>query len=707
MKIDFHCHTKQIKSGDGEGRNVTPELFYEKIMNADVRIVAITNHNVFDYEQYLVLRDTVTEICAVWPGVEIDIQGSNNKKFHLIVVANPDNAKIFANRVTELFSGRNLETCKLTLQEVYDALNCCDVIYISHFHKTPEISEEDRLALQNIVGDSSRVFGETADHRSLGVFANHDFNVLIGSDVKDWNHYEECSFAELRLPVDSFAQFCLLAKRDNVVVDTLRNKKQTYELIASPYKNVKFPLQVYADINIIFGQKGTGKSEILRSLYFDMLSKGIACEMYVGSEKDEDFSDLLKIKDMEQDLTMVGASDCESEFRAIFEWCDSVPTLLDNYTNWYRTKDNNANKSRMKITEASNMGEPDLPLLGERTNDLENIKSVIEGIARINTEKYFSTEDAVAIKELLERLRRSIRESLQMDIIEKFAYHLANYSIERIKLHADKNSDTVSKPSSSGFRDFANGRLKIKERIESILKNLELLETNVREYIGELDGKGKIYINKRFRMLCSASKAVEFKIGIMGLRELVALLSKAREQIFTTDLPAILATFTEKCRELKVTSLKAFLGISKQIVLESGDEYKPSNGEKGILLLQQKLGREADAYFLDEPELGMGNSYIDTNIRPLITLLAKRHKVVVVATHNANIAVRTLPYTSIFRVHQNGTYTTYVGNPFNDLLVNIEDAQDIKSWTTESMHTLEGGKEAFYERKNIYESKNN
>ena len=87
MKIDLHCHTKQIKSGDGEKRNVTPEVFREKISNADIGIVAITNHNAFDYEQYIALRDAVSDICAVWPGVEIDIQGSNGKKFHLIVVA--------------------------------------------------------------------------------------------------------------------------------------------------------------------------------------------------------------------------------------------------------------------------------------------------------------------------------------------------------------------------------------------------------------------------------------------------------------------------------------------------------------------------------------------------------------------------------------------------------------------------------------------
>lgn len=144
--------------------------------------------------------------------------------------------------------------------------------------------------------------------------------------------------------------------------------------------------------------------------------------------------------------------------------------------------------------------------------------------------------------------------------------------------------------------------------------------------------------------------------------------------------------------------------MSKQIVTESNEEYTPSNGEKGILLLERTLSEDADAYFLDEPELGMGNSFIDTNIRPMISSLAKRHKTVVIATHNANIAVRTLPYVSILRTHQNGNYNTYIGNPFNDKLKNINDENDIKSWTTESLHTLEGGKEAFYERKSIYET---
>lgn len=45
-----------------------------------------------------------------------------------------------------------------------------------------------------------------------------------------------------------------------------------------------------------------------------------------------------------------------------------------------------------------------------------------------------------------------------------------------------------------------------------------------------------------------------------------------------------------------------------------------------------------------------------------------------------------------------------MGNPFNDRLVNIDDCTDVLSWTTESLRSLEGSREAFYERKDIYES---
>lgn len=706
MRIDLHCHTKQIKSGDGSGRNVTPEIFREKISNANVKIVAITNHNAFDYKQYLELKEAVKGICVVWPGIEIDITGSNGKKFHLIVVANPENAQIFANKIDAMYCGEDLETCSFPLRKVYDELNESDVIYIPHYHKTPSISEQDRDELLKIVGDSSRVFVELQDHRSLGVFANHDYNVLIGSDVKDWSKYEECTFADLRLPVESFSQFCMLAKRDAVVVNTLLNKKKTYSVTASPYKTVRFPLTLYADVNIIFGQKGTGKSEILTSLYDEMCGNGLSCVKYVGSTKDDDFNELTKTKDMSPDLSKLGIDPCEHDIELFHEWSDSTPTLFSKYVDWYKTKDNNANKSRMKITEARVIGSVKSPEYRQHSNDFKSVNEILKKIEKIDIQNYLG-EDQKIFSELLSKLRSTIYSAFKQDIVEYQSAQLTDYSIERIKNFADKNSDTVSKPSSTGFREFAMRRLKLKESLSHIFDSLSTSEYNEQEYLGELEEKGKLYINKRYRMLCDESKTAEFREGIIALRDLKQLLERIREDVFGENVSSLLTDLSEKLKEMNISTISAFLGLSKQIVLSSGEEYKPSNGERGILLLQGVLSKEADAYFLDEPELGMGNSYIDTNIRPLISNLARCHKVVVVATHNANIAVRTLPYVSIFRVHENGQYTTYIGNPFNDCLVNITDDSDVKSWTEESMHTLEGGQEAFYERKSIYESKNN
>lgn len=47
-------------------------------------------------------------------------------------------------------------------------------------------------------------------------------------------------------------------------------------------------------------------------------------------------------------------------------------------------------------------------------------------------------------------------------------------------------------------------------------------------------------------------------------------------------------------------------------------------------------------------------------------------------------------------------YSTYVGNPFSNNLVNLDNGSDQLDWKKVSMKTLEGGEEAFGERGKIY-----
>ena len=124
-----------------------------------------------------------------------------------------------------------------------------------------------------------------------------------------------------------------------------------------------------------------------------------------------------------------------------------------------------------------------------------------------------------------------------------------------------------------------------------------------------------------------------------------------------------------------------------------------------MLILHKKLYEDADVYLLDEPERSLGNTFINSVIVPRIVELGKMGKTVIIATHNANIAVRTLPFTSILKTYENEKYKTYIGNPFTNELINIENDKEMKNWKDESIKVIEGGKEAFEDRRRVYESR--
>ena len=429
---------------------------------------------------------------------------------------------------------------------------------------------------------------------------------------------------------------------------------------------------------------------------------GIPVESYKGSEKDADFSKMLKIDDIIATPEKLQLDSMKQQFIEIYDWKEELPTSFEKYISWMETKDNNKNKGRMKITECVHIEEE----VRNRKLELDYkyLKEFVEStFKKIDIEKYLDKEDSETLTLILGKLCKNINNAKLQKWNSDKSIKLTNWSIDKIKAIADKCSDTISKPSSVGFYDFAMERFKLFENVEEICSAFSASDRIEKEYLGNIEEKGDIYIQTRYRMLTKESRTNEFKCGITILKNCKLAIDEIRNSLLKENISEEISKFQEFYEE-GIKDIGVFIGVSKEIALENGEIYKPSNGERGILLMQRLLDSESDVYILDEPELGMGNSYITSNILPRLTDLAKRRKTVIIATHNANIAVGTLPYISILRTHENGVYKTYIGNPFYDELKNIEDERDTKNWTQESMHTLEGGKSAFYDRKDIYES---
>ena len=70
---------------------------------------------------------------------------------------------------------------------------------------------------------------------------------------------------ELRLPVESFEQFCLLLEKDEATINTILDKKVKENIEIAPFSVAELiQLDIYNDINILFGSKGTGKNGDIR-----------------------------------------------------------------------------------------------------------------------------------------------------------------------------------------------------------------------------------------------------------------------------------------------------------------------------------------------------------------------------------------------------------------------------------------------------------
>lgn len=599
MKIDLHCHTKKTKAGDFESRQVTPELFARKIRDASVDIVAITNHNVFDFEQFQLLQKAVTGECTLWPGIEFDVE-CKSRSAHMLVICNPLNVELFNDKVKAFTGNSSPDEFSATIEAIVSNFEYLDTIFIPHHYKEPELSESDIQELQSYLEDETRVFLEST-YRSVGILANFKSRVVAGSDVQNWQDYDKYSLPELRLPIETFSQFCLLAKKDEQVISTLLNRKKPFQVKASPSDGVTIDLVLYPDINILFGQKGTGKSRILDSLIQLFISQGKTCGTYLGSKKDEDFSVFEKIDFSKVTCETLVHNDCEREINALLSWKESKITDLQDYIDSIETASAKKSRRELKITDTKFLDSIPNSTVSE---DFSIAKNVHQKLTALLNKSYLEFDLSSQLEDLSEKLVVSIHERYKAEWIGQKAIYLSNNLIERFRFHADNCTGSKSRPLGTGFRQFAEARFNLGAAILPIWTSIkEVPEDSENEYLGNIEGKGTLYIRTRLRFLCNDSDAREFPNNITALRKVFKEIESVYKNYYSAIIGEKVSLLQQEFTQKGIKCLSSFVGIRKDYVLNETQPYTPSTGEKGIILIERVLNQDADVYVLDEPEM--------------------------------------------------------------------------------------------------------
>lgn len=710
MKIDIHVHTKKTKSGDAETRNIDVDKFERIIKSTEVKNLAITNHNHFDLLQYEQFSERLNGICQIWPGVELDIF-EDGKKAHLIIIINPKRHKEFNEKLGELLVAKTPDNFTITIKETVDNFDTFDPIYIPHFFaKKPNLSDDGVELLISLVKNKKRVLKEATNSISAGIYISHGHDSIYGSDIHDWDKYFDISkeLPDLRLPVESFEQFCLLLEKDDNTIQTILDKK-TKELVqVTPFTVAEqINLEIYNDINIIFGSKGTGKTEILKALSKHYNEKGYKTSVYESNSTHLNEVYNVKGTDLEIVLEDFGVEDCKAEFQIIRISVEHEISSLSKYLQYFSSEATNKISQNIAIKNFAILD------ASQVTRKFEEIKNVLVQFIEFNDyiiesnilEETIGAELLVELIEVIEKILFKLKSESEKRLIDSKSISMFNSLIKVFISEISKKTGQPEKPVKTGFQEYASNRIKIERAINKILTNIDKTIEPTIESVGDLGEKGNLENQTNIHIqngkIIDSKLVTVNRVNKIPQKEVAKSMRIISKYVYSNELFEKITDLTSIEGGESIESIYDLLLFNRYFIV-GGKEYNPSNGESSMILLHNELKQDKDIYFIDEPEKSLGNDYINDVIVPLLKERASQGRKVVIATHDANIAVRTLPYSSTYRQHDLNNYFTFIGNPFTNNLVCVTGDKPNLDWKNISMKTLEGGRDAFGERGKIY-----
>ena len=174
-------------------REISPTDFCETMLSTEVRIIAITNHNVFDLDQFEKIQTRLGKDAQVWPGIELDVLDLNLRG-HLLVIVSPKSARKFSAAVEKLTKDSSPDSFTATIEDVLKTFDAFNPLYVAHYkQKKPSLSDEVLEMLETKTKNPGCVIKEVTNSISAGIYISHGHSSIYGSDIHDWGKYEELS----------------------------------------------------------------------------------------------------------------------------------------------------------------------------------------------------------------------------------------------------------------------------------------------------------------------------------------------------------------------------------------------------------------------------------------------------------------------------------------------------------------------------------
>lgn len=667
-KVDLHIHTIATNKDADFTFDMDKMQLYVQISKLDA--IAITNHNMFDKEQFNSIKEKLN--ITVFPGVEVDIENA-----HMIVIIDESNLDIFVEQCNQLKEKMEDGRQFISYDEFINIFNNYEqYLLIPHYKKKPTLQQPIiRKFGKNITCgevDSIKKFCTLKKQEDdLVPILSSDVRIKKDLDVFPTRHtfldIDDTSLKSIKYGLmDKTRVFITENKNDNEFIFTQDG------LVAS------------TKLNVIIGKRSSGKTYTLEKI-----------------KKAFDTSEIKYIKQFEiteksgsekfKEITQKGYEKITNEYVKPID--DVIHSILEIDLNSDNLELENYHFAL--INRAISFERNDIfsktSLFNEITFDVKTNKE-LENL--INAIKILLENENY--KEIIDE--NINKESLQVLLMKLIDLYRKERLSEKIKKEVDKLIESIQK------------KLELKSSVDTIpqidLYNMmrnRLIVSRFNEDFKKIKKKTNIFEEDYQRFKIIATKA-PYK-NVSEMKEGANATGSFKE---TFDKYYLKDTF-KYIKQLKEDGVtidklcKTIIDIKYKVINQNGSEI--SGGEKAEFNLLKELedAKNYDILLLDEPESSFDNPYIKEKINTLIKDISNKTTVFVV-THNNTLGVSNKADKLIYTMYneKEQKYEVYVGNFTDTMLVN-KDGKSIKTYEA-IVSCMEAGVKAYEERSKIYEN---
>jgi hypothetical protein len=254
-RCDLHIHT--VASVSDRTFTFDKDVLVDYIEKTGLDVIAITNHNMFDYTQFQEIRNALPNT-FVLPGIEVDLE-----RGHILVIANNDDGTLFdfnskCEEVKNLIKTKDDDISYNTFIRIFGDLS--KYLLIPHYEKDPKLHKDviEKLDRNIIAGEVSSVkkfiYMEKEDSELTPVYFS-DFRVEKGitSDKYPVSH----TFFDIDQVNVNTLKLCLMDKTK--VSLTSEKGIELFQIFPNGQ-------MLSTGLNIMFGKRSTGKTHTLNAI---------------------------------------------------------------------------------------------------------------------------------------------------------------------------------------------------------------------------------------------------------------------------------------------------------------------------------------------------------------------------------------------------------------------------------------------------------